>query len=99
MYKRQLLHLTHAELYSTIRRLRGLLRPGGIFFATVQVGAGENVQLDGRRYTYYSGPEFEDALMESGLQVLRAWQSNDVMRPDGPRWVNVIARLGSEISN
>lgn len=94
-----LLHLTRAELYSTIRRLRGLLKPGGIFFATVQVGAGEHVQLDGRRYTYYSGPEFEGALIESGLQILRAWQSSDVMRPDGPLWVNVLARLGPAISN
>lgn len=91
-----LLHLARAELYGTIRRLRGLLRPGGVFFATVQVGAGEQVQLDGRRYTYYSAPEFEDAIIEGGLQILRSWQSNDVMRPNGPRWINIIARLETE---
>jgi SAM-dependent methyltransferase len=91
-----LLHLPRAELYGTIRRLRGLLRPGGVFFATVQTGTGDLVQADGRRYTYYSAAEFEDAVSESGLQVQRAWESRDVMRPNGPRWINVIARRGVE---
>jgi len=87
-----LLHLRRADLYVTIRSLRSLLRPGGVFFATVQLGAGDNVQSDGRRYTYYSVAEFEDAITEGGLDVLRSWESKDVMRTDGPIWINVLAR-------
>lgn len=93
-----LLHLRRAELYGTIRSLRGLLRPGGVFFATVQVGTGDQVQSDGRRYTYYSAAEFEDAIADGGLQVLQSWESQDVMRQDGPLWINVLARRGIDPS-
>jgi len=87
-----LLHLRRGQLHSALRNLRDSLRPGGVFFATVQVGVGEHVQSDGRQYTYYGPAEFVDAFSESGLQVLRSWETGDAMRSDGPRWINVLAR-------
>lgn len=87
-----LLHLRRGELYATISSLRRLLTPKGVFFASVQLGSGEVTQGDGRRYTYFSASEFEDAIREAGLHVLDAWESKDVLRDDGPRWINVLAR-------
>jgi SAM-dependent methyltransferase len=87
-----LLHVRRGELYATIRNLRALLSPQGVFFASMQLGSGEVTQADGRRYTYFSAGEFEDAIAEAGLQVLDAWESKDVLRSDGPRWINVLAR-------
>lgn len=87
-----LLHLRRACLYSTIRNLRALLKPSGVLFASVQIGTGDSTQPDGRRYTYYSAAEFQDAATEGGLLVLSNWETRDVLRSDGPTWTNVLAR-------
>lgn len=87
-----LLHVVRAQLHGTLRNLRDLLTPGGVFFATVQIGAGEHVQSDGRRYAYYEPIEFINAIKEAGLEVLRSWETGDAMRSDGPMWINVLAR-------
>lgn len=87
-----LLHLRRAQLHSALRNLRDSLKPGGLFYATVQIGVGEQGQSDGRQYTYYGSAEFVDAISESGLRVFRSWETGDAMRSDGPRWINVLAR-------
>lgn len=87
-----LLHVRRAQLHAALKNLRNLLVPGGVFFATVQVGAGEHVQSDGRQYTYYGSAEFVNAIKEAGLEVLRSWETGDAMRSDGPLWINVLAR-------
>ena len=87
-----LLHLRRADLHSTMRNLRALLKQGGVLFASVQLGAGDCAQPDGRWYIYYSAAEFKDATTESGLMVLRSWETNDVLRNDGPTWINILAR-------
>ena len=87
-----LLHLRRSDLHSAARNLRALLARGGVLFASVQVGVGERVLPDGRHFTYYGGREFEEAITEGGFQVFRSWESKDVMRSDGPTWINVLGR-------
>lgn len=87
-----LLHLPRESLHSALRQIRQSLAADGVLLACVQRGNGEQVLDDGRAFTYYSTAEFADAIAEAGFRLIRTWESSDVLRSDGPTWINVLAR-------
>lgn len=88
-----LLHLPKRKILSVLRRLFRALVPGGVIFASVQLGKGEKFAPDGRFFAYYTPQEFASFFEESGFVVDDVWGSEDSL-PDRAaiRWVNVIAR-------
>jgi SAM-dependent methyltransferase len=88
-----LLHLVRSKINTVLRSLKATLKLGGVLFVTVQRGAGDCVQPDGRYYTYYGTQEFRNAVEEVGLRVLSDWESADSLRSvGGPTWINVLAQ-------
>lgn len=88
-----LLHLSKAKLIPALCRLQQALVPGGIMFASVQEGEGDELMSDGRYFAFYRLEEFLLTVKSAGFSVVNAWISDDVLqtRP-GTRWINVIAR-------
>lgn len=62
-----LLHLSRTDLPGTLRRLYGLLRPGGQLFASVKAGDGEECAPDGRWFTYFGPAEWRGFLNSAGF--------------------------------
>lgn len=87
-----LLHLRKSELGQVLDRLYRALVSGGVFFATIQLGQGEQMASDGRFYAYYNDQEFLLAVQASGFAVEDSWISEDSL-PNRPtiRWLNVLA--------
>lgn len=88
-----LLHLAKEVLPDVARRLYEALVPGGVLYATVQVGAGTATLSDGRFYSYFAPEEFAALFEGVGFQGLQQWESADTL-PGRPtiRWTNLIAR-------
>jgi 2-polyprenyl-3-methyl-5-hydroxy-6-metoxy-1,4-benzoquinol methylase len=89
-----LLHVTLAELPSTISRLAAALRTGGALFASFKEGLTER-QHRGRHFTDLTLEGLATLLRQSGgLVLVDEWTSRDV-RPGRAeeRWVSAIGRL------
>jgi SAM-dependent methyltransferase len=87
-----LLHIPKHNLLSVLRRLHGNLVAGGILFASVKVGEGEELSSDGRFFAYYAPDEFERFLAKAGFCVNQLWISKDSLSSRRRiRWLNVIA--------
>jgi SAM-dependent methyltransferase len=88
-----LLHLPKTKMAPVLQRLRRSLVKGGVLFASVQIGEGENVSPDGRFFAYYDPDELSRLLEMSGFSVEKWWISEDALPSRRPiRWINVIAR-------
>lgn len=88
-----LLHLSKGELSDALNRMRVALVPGGVLFASIQSGQGEQPAADGRFYAYYNREEFLRAVQAVGFRVHDSWITDDSL-PNRPlvRWINVLAR-------
>lgn len=88
-----LLHLRVAELPEALARIRRALRDPGIFFMSMQRGAGENAAPDGRFYCLYEESEILDAVNGQGFVPLDVWESGDALpERQAIRWINLLAR-------
>jgi SAM-dependent methyltransferase len=88
-----LLHVPRADLPATMRRLRGALRPGGVWWMSFKYGAGER-ETNGRRFTDLDESAARDLVKEvGGLSLLSLTVSTDV-RADHPgeRWLSLVCR-------
>ena len=88
-----LLHVKKADMRDVLLRLKKLLRPEGILYASFKAGETERVK-DGRFFNDMTdtacGTLFEDA----GFKVLELFMSGDVREGrHGEAWVNVICQI------
>jgi hypothetical protein len=89
-----LLHLPVAELPDAVRHLVDALRPGGILFMSFKEGRGEEIDKDGRHFTYLNELELLQLAEKAGLDVLETRISGDAVagRTETRRWLSLIAR-------
>jgi len=69
-----LLHAPRSALPALLARIRLALRPGGIFYIGVKLGAGESRDRLGRRYAYWTEDELRALLAEAGFDWLEHHQ-------------------------
>jgi SAM-dependent methyltransferase len=88
-----LLHAAREELPGILRQLSRALKPGGIFYMSFQLGEGDRVEPDGRRFTNFTPDALKSVLARSGqLKIIEMW---DVKLGDGERrkrWLHALAR-------
>ena len=87
-----LLHVKKEQLPVVLERLRRLLKPEGVLYASFKSGNGERMQGD----RYFHDMTEEECILfmqNAGFTVLETFHSGDV-RPGrtGEQWVNVIVR-------
>lgn len=64
-----LLHLPRAEVKDALREFSRVLRPGGVFLASLKEGEGARIDCHGRLFTFYSMLEWGDALQGAGFVI------------------------------
>lgn len=88
-----LLHVPRAELPSIMRRLRGALTPGGVWYMSFKYGAGER-EVEGRLFTDLDERAAEALVADvRGLEVI--WMGVEPSRkPQAPeeRWLVLLCR-------
>ena len=67
-----LLHAPRAEMPANLVRIHRAIRPGGLFYMGLKLGAGEARDAAGRFYAYFSEEELREMLAEAGFSVLAA---------------------------
>jgi len=90
-----MLHLPKAAVPSALAGVRRILRPGGAFFVSIQVGEGETWEAASygqpvaRFFSRYAPAEFGALIEDAGMQLLEAEESYG-----GPRnhWAHYFAR-------
>lgn len=64
-----LLHQPKDKVGLALDELHRVTRPGGVGFISLKYGEGEQVESDGRLFSYYDYREFDSYLQDSGLQT------------------------------
>ncbi len=87
-----LLHVREQDMKDVMHRLKGLLNPGGILYASFKEGETERVK-DGRFFHDMTEESCKALFEEAGFSVLELFTSRDV-REDHPgeAWVNIIVK-------
>ena len=90
-----LLHVPRRELNGTLGHLIGLLRPGGVLYASLKFGNEE--RMAGERYFNDVTPESLAAVVAGlrGAELEEIWMTEGVQDPS-MRWVNALVRRVSE---
>ncbi len=91
-----LLHLDRGEVTEALARLRELLVPGGVFFASVKRGSGIVQDQDGRWFTLHDEDGWAKNLAAAGFDLLEIIgeppASASATSSVAPGWVSSIAR-------
>jgi len=84
-----LLHIPKRDIVGVLGRLAIALHPGGVLFATLKEGEGEELAEDGRFFVYYKLEEFRTLLETAGWDVLLT--KEDVIQGRRP-WLQYLAK-------
>ena len=88
-----LIHLPRHKLPDALEKIFFALKPLGVLFVSMQMGAGEVVTADGRFFTRYTSQEVSSAIERSRFELLNVWVTPDSLPGrDSITWVNVIAK-------
>lgn len=91
-----LLHLELEEVLPTLVRLRRLLAPRGILFASVKMGIGTELSSDGRLFTYFAPDQWASLLGAAGfkeIDVKTELLGKSSSKPR-PAWIQSLSRAG-----
>ena len=89
-----LLHVREKDLPDVLNRLKRLLKPDGILYASFKEGNSER-EKDGRFFHDMTEDACRKLFLDAGMDVLELFRSQDVReeRP-GEYWVNIIGKKG-----
>lgn len=62
-----LLHIPKDEMPLVLEKIKKALKPEGIFFMLLKEGLGEEIDKNGRYYSYYQEDELQELLHENGF--------------------------------
>ncbi|MBO7364093.1 MAG: class I SAM-dependent methyltransferase [Lachnospiraceae bacterium] len=87
-----LLHVRGADLPDAVRRLKELLKPEGVLYASFKEGTSER-EKDGRFFHDMTADSCRDLFRDAGLEVLEVFRSGDVREGRADEtWVNIIVK-------
>ncbi len=87
-----LLHVRKENLPDVMERLKKLLKPSGILYASFKEGTAERIKGD-RFFHDMTAESCHDLFSESGFDVLEITESEDVRdNRNGEIWINAIGR-------
>lgn len=93
-----LLHLAHNDIGQALAEIFRILKPGGIFFASIKAGLGERADDQGRWYSYYDVEQWRSLLQCAGfhsLSLQSSVQQTGTLSPTSTTWISSIATRSS----
>lgn len=85
-----LLHVPKKELPQTFQHLASLLKDDGFFYCSFKYGNDE-IERNGRRFTYLTETSLAKTLVNSGLKIKDTWQTSDLRLGRADEfWLNAI---------
>lgn len=90
-----LLHLARNDIGQALAEIFRVLKPGGIFFASMKAGHGERADEQGRWYSYYDVDQWRSLLERAGFQSISlrsSVQHTGTLTPASTTWISSIAR-------
>ena len=92
-----LLHVERDDLPDVLKRLRKLLKPNGVLYASFKLGSGSRTK-DGRTFLDLNEEECRGFLKSAGFFIKEIFVTEDVREDhSGEKWVNAIAAIEGEI--
>jgi ubiquinone/menaquinone biosynthesis C-methylase UbiE len=93
-----LLHLARNDIGQALAEIFRILKPGGIFFASMKAGHGERADEQGRWYSYYDAEQWRSLLRRAGFQLVSLQstvQHAGTLTSASTTWMSSIARKNS----
>jgi SAM-dependent methyltransferase len=69
-----LLHIKKLEVRKALLNIKDNVKEGGIGFIAIKEGNGETVDSEGRLWAYYQQDEFQQALLDTGFEVVERYK-------------------------
>lgn len=92
-----LIHLNDRETRRFFEKLDRNLKPGGVLYISVKSGIQTGEDSDGVYQRNFTEEELRElAGTVPGLEVKEVWYTEDSMKRDGFRWINLIAQRNSD---
>jgi SAM-dependent methyltransferase len=86
-----LVHVAGDAFDDALGRLAGALRTGGVLYASLKRGNGDEVR-DGRYFRYWTASDLAAAVeRQSNLTLSHIWLSSDALQRTPGDWLNVLA--------
>ncbi|MCK1397023.1 class I SAM-dependent methyltransferase [Bradyrhizobium sp. 4] len=73
-----LLHLPRSELTGALEEVRRILRPNGLFFASVKAGKAEFQDQNGRHFVLYELDDWKKALIEAEFDLISVEYNDNI---------------------
>lgn len=87
-----LLHVPLGEFPMIGGRFAGVLRPGGAWYLSFKLGAGERRAADGRLFVDHDEATLRHALARLPVVIAEVWESPELRRGrSGEHWLNCVA--------
>jgi hypothetical protein len=87
-----MLHIGSDMLPEVVNKLRGAIRPNGIWYMSFKYGDFEG-ERDGRFFADMTSEKFHNIFDRmKGWSLVEEWESEDVRRGKNVKWYNVIIR-------
>ena len=101
-----LLHLRREEVARALVEARRVLKPGGVLFASVKEGTGEQQDREGRCFTFFKRAEWTDLLATNGFVAQKTSITGGLTGPSLDRtdgasglWITSFARRSTTLAN
>lgn len=88
-----LVHVAREDMRTTVSKIMGALKLGGIFYASWKYGYGEQVR-QGRYFVYFTEQELLKIVRTiDNLEVIKIWVTEDAkIEKDDTGWLNILVK-------
>lgn len=93
-----LLHVPKCEMFDVMPRFIRALKPGGVFYISLQEGVGGDPVEDGRFFSYYTADSFRELLsLYPALREIAFWKTDEVRSPKHCEpWLNFLLKKATQ---
>ncbi|MDP2908660.1 MAG: class I SAM-dependent methyltransferase [Nanoarchaeota archaeon] len=99
-----LIHDEKCNIPTILEELKRILKDDGVIYVAVKEGSGEEMKKEAvynnepRPFFYYTLPEIEKMMEQSGFQIIHSRFDEDVLKRKDTKWIDVYCKKGRRIA-